>query len=144
MEEQQTALVRHKPDKGGCPSSWQRYVVLSLCLGHAEGSCGTAVSLGGCIATLFDGAELLFVLHHVVLEGEEQALGVLGCENLAAVDTCLGDTGEGSNEIDDELLVAVIDDGKVAVGAVGNLGGEFNLQLLLLGLFLFFHDVKNV
>ena len=116
---------------------------LSLALACAERCYGAAAL--GLLCLLgsgeIDGAELLLVAHDVVLKGEEQTLGVLGGENLAAVDTCLGDTGEGSNEIDDELLVAVIDDGKVAVGAVGNLGGEFNLQLLLLGLFLFFHDV---
>ncbi len=112
-----------------------------LSLGHAERCGGATVSLGGCVAALLDGAELLLVLHHVVLEGEEKALGVLGGEDLTAVDTSLGDSGEGSDEVDDELLVAVVDDGEVAVSSVGNLRSEFNLQLLLLGLFLFFHNV---
>ena len=65
-----------------------------------------------------DGAEFIFVLHHVVLEGEEKTLSALGSEDLACIDTSLGQTGESGDEVEYEFLGAVVDDGQVAVSAV--------------------------
>ena len=82
------------------------------------------------------GAEFIFVLHHVVLEGEEKTLCALGSEDLARIDTSLGQTGESGDEVEYEFLGAVVDDGQVAVSAVGDFGRQLDLELLTLFFFV--------
>ena len=70
------------------------------------------------------------------MEGEEKTLSALGSEDLACIDTSLGQTGESGDEVEYEFLGAVVDDGQVAVSAVGDFGRQLDLELLTLFFFV--------
>ena len=114
--------------------------MLCLAFGHAKGGSGAAAGLG-CFVQV-DGAEHLLVLIYIVLEGVEQALGVLGGEDDAALDVGLGHAGEDADEVENHLGGGVGDDGQVGVDAFGYLGREFNLKLIVV--FLIFHGVMSI
>ncbi len=62
-------------------------------------------SLLGCCE--FDSSEHLFVLDDVFLECEEEALGVFGIHDNAALYVCLGYTWHEASEVDDHFCLAV-------------------------------------
>ena len=111
---------------------------LRVSVGSSEGSSRAphAFRSGGLRHAEIDGAKFLFVLNYVVLEGEEETLRALGREDLAGIYASLGQTGKSGDEVEHELLRAVVDDGQIAVSAVGDFGGELNLELLTLFFFV--------
>ena len=112
---------------------------LCLTLGHSE-RCGRAAALLGLCAGQVDRAEALLVLGHIVLQGKQQALGVLGSQHNAALHVGLGHTGQHTDEVEHDFGTAVGDDGEVGVSSLGHLGLEFNLQLIVV--FGSFHNVS--
>lgn len=118
---------------------------LSVAFGQTErSSCATnAFGLSSFRSTAkLDSAKLLFKVHHIFLESEEQTLSAFGREDLAVVHASLGQTWKSCHEVDDKFLVAVVDDCQVAVVAVGYFGSELDLELLR-SLFLC-HDVVKL
>ena len=115
---------------------------LCIALGYTERSGGATLtfSLGSCSTGESDGAELLLVLYDIVLKSEEKTLCTFGSKHLTAVYASLGETGKSSDEVDDEFLVAVVDDCEVAIRTTCYFGSELDLELLLLG-FVFCHFV---
>ena len=111
---------------------------LRVSVGSSEGSsrASHAFRSGGLRHAEIDGAKFLFVLNYVVLEGEEETLRALGREDLAGIYASLGQTGESGDEVEHELLRAVVDDGQIAVSAVGDFGSELDLELLTLFFFV--------
>ena len=111
---------------------------LRVGVGSSEGSsrASHAFRSGGLRHAEIDGAKFLFVLNYVVLEGEEETLRALGREDLAGIYASLGQTGESGDEVEHELLRAVVDDGQIAVSAVGDFGSELDLELLTLFFFV--------
>lgn len=107
-------------------------------VGSSEGSSRAthAFRSGGLRHAEIDGAKFLFVLNYVVLEGEEETLRALGREDLAGIYASLGQTGKSGDEVEHELLWAVVDDGQIAVSAVGDFGRELDLELLTLFFFV--------
>ena len=129
------------PKNGGvCASSRLALFVrgLRVSVGSSEGSSRAthAFRSGGLRHTEIDGAKFLFVLNYVVLEGEEETLRTLGREDLAGIYASLGQTGKSGDEVEHELLRAVVDDGQIAVSAVGDFGSELDLELLTLFFFV--------
>lgn len=129
------------PKNGGvCASSRLALFVrgLRVSVGSSEGSSRTthAFRSGGLRHAEIDGAKFLFVLNYVVLEGEEETLRALGREDLAGIYASLGQTGKSGDEVEHELLRAVVDDGQIAVSAVGDFGSELDLELLTLFFFV--------
>ncbi len=59
-----------------------------------------------------------------------------GREDLAGIYASLGQTGKSGDEVEYELLRAVVDDGQIAVSAVGDFGSELDLELLTLFFFV--------
>lgn len=111
---------------------------LRVSVGSSErsGRATHAFRSGGLRHAEIDGAKFLFVLNYVVLEGEEETLRALGRENLAGIYASLGQTGKSGDEVEHELLRAVVDDGQIAVSAVGDFGSELDLELLTLFFFV--------
>ena len=111
---------------------------LRVCVGSSEGSgrATHAFRSGGLRHAEIDGSKFLFVLNYVVLEGEEETLRALGREDLAGIYASLGQTGKSGDEVEHELLRAVVDDGQIAVSAVGDFGSELDLELLTLFFFV--------
>ena len=129
------------PKNGGvCASSRLALFVrgLRVGVGSSEGSSRAthAFRSGGLRHAEIDGAKFLFVLNYVVLEGEEETLRALGREDLAGIYASLGQTGKSGDEVEHELLRAVVDDGQIAVSAVGDFGSELDLELLTLFFFV--------
>lgn len=111
---------------------------LRVSVGSSErsGRATHAFRSGGLRHAEIDGAKFLFVLNYVVLEGEEETLRALGREDLAGIYASLGQTGKSGDEVEHELLRAVVDDGQIAVSAVGDFGSELDLELLTLFFFV--------
>lgn len=129
------------PTNGGvCASSRLALFVrgLRVSVGSSEGSSRAthAFRSGGLRHAEIDGAKFLFVLNYVVLEGEEETLRALGREDLAGIYASLGQTWKSGDEVEHELLRAVVDDGQIAVSAVGDFGSELDLELLTLFFFV--------
>ena len=107
--------------------------------GAVDGSCLTALHVErGDGAALVAGrlrhldlAEGALIAHDVLLQGTEEALGVLGSEDDAAAYLSLRQAREHAGEVDDELAARVGDDGKVGVLALSLVGGNLYLQPLL-------------
>ncbi len=112
-------------------------VELGLAHGAAEVEGHALVRVGA----VFDGAERGLVPADVLLQGGDEAHGVLGCHDDAAFDAGLGQAGHHPDEVQHELGVRVGDHGEVAVMPLGYIVGEFEIELVLL-LLLHFH--KNV
>ena len=125
---------------GVCASSRLALFVrgLRVSVGSSEGSSRAthAFRSGGLGHAEIDGAKFRFVLNYVVLEGEEETLCTLGREDLAGIYASLGQTGKSGDEVEYELLRAVVDDGQIAVSAVGDFGSELDLELLTLFFFV--------
>lgn len=118
---------------------------LSVAFGQTERSSCAANAFGLSSfwsAAKLDSAKLLFKVHHIFLESEEQTLSAFGREDLAVVHASLGQTWKSCHEIDDKFLVAVVDDCQVAVVAVGYFWSQLDLELLR-SLFLC-HDVVKL
>ena len=111
---------------------------LCVAFGHSKRRGGTATLGLGLGAGQVDGAEALLVLHNVVLESKEQALGVLGSEDDAALDVGLGHAGQDADKIQHYLGTAVRDDGQVGISSLCHLGREFNFQLVVVVLIFHF------
>lgn len=118
---------------------------LSVAFGQTERSSSAANAFGLSSfrsATKLNCAKLLLVVHYIFLKREKETLCAFGRENLAVVHASLGQTRKSCHEIDDEFLVAVVDDCQVAVVAVGYFGSQLDLELLR-SLFLC-HDVVKL
>ena len=107
--------------------------MLGLAAGDAEGR-GSAAALLRVLASDGDSAELLLVFADVVLQGVEQALGMLGGEDDAALHLGLGEAGEGGNEVGNELRLGVSQNNEVGVHATGYFGAKLYLELVFFGI----------
>ena len=87
----------------------------------------------------FDGTIGALIAHDVLLQGAEQALGVLGCQDDTTLDLGLRHTGQHPGEVDDEVGARVCDDGKVSILSLRHVGRQFYLQSLLLVVLILFH-----
>ena len=105
------------------------------CLGfagvHVEGRDGSS---GTGLLTLLqlDFAKLLFILLQVVLQGEEESLGVFGSHDDTAAHFGFLHAGHHADEVENELAGRVGEDGEVAIHALCHLGLQLNLKLLVL------------
>ena len=79
-----------------------------------EVECALLARIGG---FKVDVAERALIFDHVVLEGQEEALRVVGGHDYAADDFRLLEAGEGCSEIDYELAVRMCDERKVGIYA---------------------------
>lgn len=112
---------------------------LSLALGHVEGGDGAGtLLLGRCHVGELYLAELLLVAHDVLLQGKQQALGVLGGEDDAAAHLRLGHAGQHTREVEHEVAARMGDYREVCIFSLCCLLGQLNLELSLLGLVLVF------
>lgn len=112
-----------------------------LAFGNSERSCRTAV-----LALHFhfgdaDGAEGLFIFHDVVLEREKQTLCVFRRHDDTVLDFCLSYARVYAYEVDEELRARVGEDREVGIGAVSHFGCEFDLQLVVVDVFVSFRIV---
>ena len=112
-----------------------------VALRHAEGSGGAAaLRLLGCFGES-DGTVRLLIFHDVVLQRIEEALGMLGRQNDAALHVGFRQTGKHADEVKHYFGAGVSDDGEVGIDALSHFGSQFNFQLTIV-LVLIFHDDK--
>ena len=81
---------------------------------------------------LDDGAELLLVCLEVVVKGGEEALGVDGAHDEAFAHRGTLEAGKHLGEVEDYLGGIVADNNEVAVGSLGHVGVDVELEVLLL------------
>lgn len=86
-----------------------------------------------------DLAELSLIFLDIVGQGEHELLGVLGAHDDAAHHRSLGHAGSGEDEVHEKLVGTVADHREVAVFAVGDLGTELDLKLVLVLIFWICH-----
>ena len=107
-----------------------------LALAHIEGGDGARPGLF-LVGQLYL-AELALIAHDVLLQGHEQAFGVLGGEDNAALNLRLGHTGQYACEVEHEVAAGMGDEGEDGRFALGCLLGQLYLELALL-VFVFVH-----
>lgn len=118
--------------------------VSGLAFGNTERR-GRAAALRSGGTRQIDGAEGLFIFCDVVLQSQEQALGVFGSEHNARFYIGFGYTRQYADEVHDHLGAGMGDDGQVGVDAFGHLGRQFDLQLVgIVGLVCVVHKFRNV
>ena len=99
-----------------------------LALADLEGR-DSAALLGLGHLNLSEGA---LIAHDVLLEGGQQALGVLRGQDDAAAHLSLLQPGQHTGKIDDKLRRGVRDNSQVGILALGLVGGQFYLETLFL------------
>lgn len=103
------------------------FLVFNLRLSHLGAGLGRLLRRGD-----FDFAHAAFVTHDVLLQRTEQALGMLGREDDAALDTGLLHAGQHRGEIEDELRRRVGYDCQVGVMALRHLLVQLDVEPELL------------
>lgn len=96
---------------------------------------GELIELGG-IASF----ELFFEFIDIVLQGEEQAFGVVGGKDDAAFYLSLGSTRHDADEVENEFGRGMGDDCQIGVGTLSHFFGKFDLNFVT-GRFVVFHFV---
>jgi hypothetical protein len=104
------------------------FFMKALCLAGAERSNGVALWHLGHLRQ-FDLSKLLLLAGDVLLQGKEQALGVLRSHDHSTEDLRRSD-GEHVREVDDKLAGGVVDHRQVAILAGSHLGFQLYLYLL--------------
>ena len=79
-----------------------------------------------------DFCDITLIASNILLQREQQSLGVLGREDYAALDISLLQSGERSGEVNDKLRRRVRNDGQVGIVTLGYLLGQVDLNALFL------------
>ena len=86
-----------------------------------------------------DGTVRLLIFHDVVLQRIEEALGMLGRQDDAALHVGFRQTGKHADEVKHYFGAGVSDDGEVGIDSLSHFGSQGNFQVTMV-LVLIFHD----
>lgn len=75
-----------------------------------------------------DGTKLMLITHDILLQGKEQTLGMLRSKDNATLHHGLGETGEHTGKINDEVATGMGDNGKIGIVSLGHIGGQIQLE----------------
>lgn len=131
MQQKNAGLITKIRPAFACGSALGK---LRVALGHFEGRDAPTLLLRFRHA---DGAEGALVAHDVLLQGGEQALGMLGSQNDAALHLRLGYAGQHPGKVDDEIAAGMGDNSEVGIFTLCHVLWQFELQLSWLRIVLF-------
>ena len=91
-----------------------------------------------------DGTERMLVLGDIILQGMEQALGMLRSHDDTRLHARLGHTRQHPHEVEDKFRTGMSDDGQIGVDTLGDLFPQFDLHLSVVVRVIFVHMTNRI